>query len=133
MGAVYLARRADGAFEQQVAIKLLNPALVGEQGRQRLESERQILANLNHPNIAHLVDGGTGIEPQTRQAWEACDNLNLPRLLFISGLDKDNSDWDSTLTACQQAFYKGTPLFGCSVSEGLGFRLIHFALLCVRE
>ncbi|MEE4143454.1 MAG: serine/threonine-protein kinase [Halieaceae bacterium] len=60
MGAVYLARRCDGAFEQQVAVKLLNPALVGAQGRQRLESERQILANLNHPNIAHLVDGGTG-------------------------------------------------------------------------
>ena len=56
MGAVYLATRADGAFEQSVAIKVIdsNSALL----RARFQQERQILARLNHPNIARLLDGG---------------------------------------------------------------------------
>ena len=87
MGAVYLARRADGAFEQQVAIKLLNPALVGEQGRQRLESERQILANLNHPNIAHLVDGGTGPIGVPYLVMEYVDGLPIDDYCNTRGLD----------------------------------------------
>lgn len=51
-----------------------------------------------------VVDGGAGVEPQTRQAWENCSALQLPRLIFISGLDKDNASWTETLRACQQAF-----------------------------
>jgi len=51
-----------------------------------------------------VVDGGAGVEPQTRQAWENCTNLELPRLIFISGLDKENASWAETLAACQQAF-----------------------------
>lgn len=51
-----------------------------------------------------VVDGAAGVEPQTRQAWEICDRLNLPRLLFISGLDKENSEWDSALGGLKQAF-----------------------------
>ena len=59
MGEVYLAARADGAYEKQVAIKLApieatTPELVA-----RLRTERQILAALAHPNIAMLLDGGT--------------------------------------------------------------------------
>ena len=57
MGAVYLATRADGAFEQSVAIKVIDSnsaALL----RARFQQERQILARLNHPNIARLLDGG---------------------------------------------------------------------------
>lgn len=58
MGEVYLAKRADDRFDQQVALKLLairkpNDAVVA-----RFEAERQILANLEHPNIARLLDGG---------------------------------------------------------------------------
>ncbi|MBX3726208.1 MAG: serine/threonine protein kinase [Xanthomonadales bacterium] len=58
MGRVYRARREDGDFAQQVAIKLVDQ--VGDQSAvaRRLRSERQILAGLQHPNIAGLVDGG---------------------------------------------------------------------------
>ena len=61
MGMVYLATRADQAYQQQVAIKLMRPGFVPSQGMLlRFSAERQILANLNHPNIARLLDGGTG-------------------------------------------------------------------------
>ncbi len=59
MGAVYLAERADGEFEQQVAIKLLHPSLSYGEVMRRFRSERQILAKLSHPNVARLLDGGT--------------------------------------------------------------------------
>lgn len=58
MGAVYQAERADGEYQQQAAIKLLNPAFVSSEAKARLEAERQILAGLAHPNIARLLDGG---------------------------------------------------------------------------
>lgn len=56
MGEVYRAERADGHFEQQVAIKLVRRE-VGDRP-QRFHAERQILARLEHPNIAGLHDGG---------------------------------------------------------------------------
>lgn len=59
MGSVYLGERCDGQFEQQVAIKLLNPAMLSADALARFNSERQILARLSHPNIARLYDGGT--------------------------------------------------------------------------
>lgn len=58
MGVVYLAERADGEFRKQVAIKLIAPS-ANEQIKQRFRRERQILADLAHPNIARLLDGGT--------------------------------------------------------------------------
>ena len=58
MSRVFLAARADGAFEQQVAIKVLRPGLDSEIDLDRFRAERQILATLNHPNIARLLDGG---------------------------------------------------------------------------
>ena len=58
MGEVVLAERADEQFRQQVAIKLVKRGLVSRQVRGRLKIERQILASLNHPNIAKLLDGG---------------------------------------------------------------------------
>jgi serine/threonine-protein kinase len=58
MGAVYLAERADGGFEQQVALKLVKPGLATDQFLRRFRDERQILARLQHPNIARLLDGG---------------------------------------------------------------------------
>ena len=57
MGVVYLAERADGAFEQQVALKMLPLGSTG-QGASRFTRERQILAQLEHPAIARLIDGG---------------------------------------------------------------------------
>ena len=58
MGTVYLAERDDEHYHQQVAIKLINPGLGGEIIRRRFRNEMQILADLNHPNIARLFDGG---------------------------------------------------------------------------
>ncbi len=58
MGAVYLARRADGRFEQQVAVKLLKRGTDTEEVLRRFHAERRILARLEHPNIARLLDGG---------------------------------------------------------------------------
>src|SRR5687767_12481708 len=58
MGTVWLARRSDGCFEAQVAIKLLNLALVGLQGVDRFRREGNLLARLTHPNIARLLDAG---------------------------------------------------------------------------
>ena len=59
MGAVYLAARADGQFEREVAIKVLKRGTDTEEVLRRFASERHILARLDHPNIAHLLDAGT--------------------------------------------------------------------------
>jgi serine/threonine-protein kinase len=59
MGVVYRARRSDGLFEQEVAIKLIRTELVSESLIRRFEFERRTLAALQHPNIAHMYDGGT--------------------------------------------------------------------------
>ncbi len=58
MGAVYLAKRSDGEFEQQVALKIVRQSIAESQMVERFRRERQILASLNHPNIAKLLDGG---------------------------------------------------------------------------
>jgi eukaryotic-like serine/threonine-protein kinase len=57
-GTVYRAERDAGDFSQQVAIKLLRRGLDTDDVLERFRAERQILANLNHPNVARLVDGG---------------------------------------------------------------------------
>jgi serine/threonine protein kinase len=59
MGAVYLARRADGQFEKEVAIKLLKRGTDTDEVLRRFREERRILARLDHPNIARLIDAGT--------------------------------------------------------------------------
>jgi tetratricopeptide (TPR) repeat protein len=59
MGTVYLAARDDGAFEQQVAVKLIKRGMDTDEIVRRFVHERQILASLVHPHIARLLDGGT--------------------------------------------------------------------------
>src|SRR5262249_4301968 len=59
MGAVYLAVRDDQEYESVVAIKLVRPGLDTDFILRRFRRERQILARLQHPNIARLLDGGT--------------------------------------------------------------------------
>ncbi|MEM6782964.1 MAG: serine/threonine-protein kinase [Bacteroidota bacterium] len=58
MGVVYLAERADGQFERQVAIKLVRLASAERGLVRRFEAERRLLASLDHPGIARLLDGG---------------------------------------------------------------------------
>jgi len=58
MGEVYLAVRDDAEYHQRVAVKLLRGGLGGGEILARFRAERQILAGLEHPNIARLLDGG---------------------------------------------------------------------------
>jgi non-specific serine/threonine protein kinase/serine/threonine-protein kinase len=58
MGAVYLAVRADDTYSKRVAIKLVQTGIDAQELTRRFRHERQILATLDHPNIARLVDGG---------------------------------------------------------------------------
>src|ERR1700722_13095157 len=59
MGEVFLAERADAEFEQLVAIKVVHGGMGASAVHSRIKMERQILAQLDHPNIAHLLDGGS--------------------------------------------------------------------------
>lgn len=59
MGNVFLAVRDDDEYRKQVAIKVVRDGLHSRELLRRFRSERQILANLDHPNIARLLDGGT--------------------------------------------------------------------------
>ena len=87
MGAVYLARRADGQFEQTVALKVMAPHLAGEEFVRGFRNERQLLASLAHPNIARLLDGGVAsggdpylvMEYVQGQLWDRyCTDRKLP-------------------------------------------------------
>jgi serine/threonine-protein kinase len=77
MGAVYKAERADGAFDQKVALKLLHLDMQTPQLRERFLAERQLLAKLNHPNIARLVDGGVTEEGRPYFAMEFVDGVPI--------------------------------------------------------
>jgi serine/threonine protein kinase/Tol biopolymer transport system component len=59
MGAVYLAERADSEFRRRVAVKVVKRGMDTDSILRRFRNERQILAALDHPNIARLLDGGT--------------------------------------------------------------------------
>jgi len=76
MGTVFLAERVDGGFAQRVAIKLLR-GFPTREGLRRLRQERQILAGLDHPNIARLLDGGETADGQPWLALEHIDGLPL--------------------------------------------------------
>src|SRR5215213_3733826 len=58
MGSVWLGRRTDGRFEGQVAVKLMNPNLLGSTGAERFRREGSVLARLTDPGIARLLDAG---------------------------------------------------------------------------
>jgi serine/threonine-protein kinase len=62
MGTVYLAERVDEQYRASVAVKFVRGALAAPELTRRLQVERQILADLTHPNIAWLLDGGTAAD-----------------------------------------------------------------------
>lgn len=70
MGTVWLAERVDGVFTRRVALKLVHPALMGRTMGERVAREREILASLNHPNIALLFDAGFAEDGQPYLALE---------------------------------------------------------------
>lgn len=77
MGMVYLAERADEQFDQQVAIKLGRHRLIDPQTETRLRHERQFLADLDHPNIARLLDGGTTDDGVPYLVMEYIDGVRI--------------------------------------------------------
>lgn len=77
MGTVWLAERVDGEFEQQVAIKLIQPGWQAAETLTRFRAERQMLAGLKHPNIAHLIDGGLNSDGRPWLALEYVDGVDL--------------------------------------------------------
>ncbi|MDQ4122646.1 MAG: protein kinase [Acidobacteriota bacterium] len=79
MGRVYLAARADDAFEQRVAVKFVRGDVDSDAVWRRFRRERQILADLEHPFIARLIDGGV------------TDRENLPYLVmeYVEGVPLD--------------------------------------------
>src|SRR5262245_30027616 len=80
MGDVYRAERAEGDFNQQVAIKLISRRLQGSDAVRRFRAERQILASLQHPNIVTLVDGGVTGDGQPFISMEYVDGLPITEL-----------------------------------------------------
>ncbi|WP_405241631.1 serine/threonine-protein kinase [Lentisalinibacter salinarum] len=87
MGAVYLAERADGSYEQQAAVKLVNAALMSPLALRRFDDERRILARLQHPNIARLIDGGKTADGEPWLAMEYVDGLRIDEYCRARGLD----------------------------------------------
>ncbi|OWQ86323.1 hypothetical protein CDN99_21050 [Roseateles aquatilis] len=87
MGAVWLARRADGRFEGHVAIKFLKSGLFGKGDGGRFEREGQILARLSHPHIARLLDAGLHNGHQPYLVLEFVDGQAIDRYCHANGLD----------------------------------------------
>jgi serine/threonine protein kinase/Tfp pilus assembly protein PilF len=87
MGEVYLAERADAQFDQQVAIKVVHGGALSRGVQSRLKIERQILAQLDHPNIAHLLDGGTLPDGTAYIVMEYVDGLPIDEYCDSNRLD----------------------------------------------
>ncbi len=87
MGEVFLAERADAEFDQQVAIKVVYGGSVARAVHSRLKIERQILAQLDHPNIAHLLDGGTLPDGTAYIVMEYVDGIAIDAYCDSNRLD----------------------------------------------
>ena len=87
MGEVFLAERADAEFEQKVAIKVVSGGNFSRSVQSRLKIERQILAQLDHPNIAHLLDGGSLPEGTAYLVMEYIDGLPIDAYCDANRLD----------------------------------------------
>ncbi len=79
MSTVYRAERDDAAYARTVAVKVVHPSFASGELAAVLERERQILAGLEHPNIAHLYDGGTTTEGSPFLVIELVDGQPIDR------------------------------------------------------
>lgn len=77
MGTVWLAERADGQFQQRVALKLIKRGMDSAHVQSQFLRERAVLARLQHPNIAQLIDGGVDAEDRPWFAMECIDGISL--------------------------------------------------------
>jgi serine/threonine protein kinase/tetratricopeptide (TPR) repeat protein len=87
MGEVYLAERADAQYEHQVAIKVVHGGALAVGMHSRLKLERQILAQLDHPNIAHLLDGGALPDGSAYIVMEYIDGIAIDAYCDTNRLD----------------------------------------------
>lgn len=90
MGTVWLARRNDGRFERQVALKFLNIALLGRAGEERFRREGKILALLADPHIAELIDAGVTHTGQPYLVLEYVDGQRIDSYCDQARLDIDS-------------------------------------------
>ena len=88
MGTVYLAERSDGSFARHVAVKLLSPAF--SDASDWFQRERELLARLDHPNIARLLDGGTTPEGWPYLVMEYVEGVPIDRYCNESDLGLDD-------------------------------------------
>ncbi|MEG2941636.1 MAG: serine/threonine-protein kinase [Thermomonas sp.] len=79
MGAVHAVERSDGAYTQQAALKLIRASADSPAARERFLRERQILAGLQHPNIATLLDGGISSDGEPYFVMERVDGEPIDR------------------------------------------------------
>jgi eukaryotic-like serine/threonine-protein kinase len=79
MGVVYLAKRADNTFDKEVAIKLLRGDAVTQSFIERFRGERQLLAKVEHPNIARIMDAGDTPEGLPFYVMEFVDGITIDR------------------------------------------------------
>jgi eukaryotic-like serine/threonine-protein kinase len=79
MGSVYLAERADGAYRKRVAVKIVHNEKNSSEILERFRHEREILASLDHPNIARLLDGGSTEEGLPYFVMEFVDGQPIHR------------------------------------------------------
>jgi serine/threonine protein kinase len=77
MGAVYVAKRVDGQFQQTVALKTMASHLIGADFLRRFQTERQLLASLEHPHITRLFDGGVSSAGDPYLVMEYVDGLPI--------------------------------------------------------
>jgi serine/threonine protein kinase len=87
MATVFQGQRADGAYEQQVAIKLLRPGRDQSANKDRLCEELRLLARLEHPGIARLIDGGVSDSGWPYLIMEYVDGVHIDQWCTEQGLD----------------------------------------------
>src|SRR5450755_4999845 len=89
MSTVYRAERADGQFQQTVALKIMAAYLAGPEFLRRFETERQLLATLSHNNITRLLDGGVSSTGDPYLITEYIEGQPLDRYSDERKLDVD--------------------------------------------
>ena len=87
MSQVYRGRRIDGTFDQQVAIKLFDGRLLSADARARFEAERRIVAALEHPGLARVIDGGAAPDGTPYLVMEWVDGEPITRYCSANKLD----------------------------------------------
>ncbi|MGB2178728.1 MAG: protein kinase domain-containing protein [Hyphomonas sp.] len=93
MGAVYKGERDSGDFKQIAAIKIIRPGVLSDSLIARFERERQILADLSHPNIARLFDGGALPDGSPYFVMEYVDGEPITEWADTAGLGLDDRLW----------------------------------------